>query len=59
MIADVVNLAIMTVASLPCSGPFDSSQGFAAGISAAPTQDRTRWESECREPNLSALTRDI
>jgi hypothetical protein len=59
MIADVVNLAMMTVAFCHAAGRLIFHRGFAAGISAAPTQERTRWESECREPNMSALTRDI
>ena len=59
MIADVVNLAIMAIAFCHAAVRSMVHRGFAAGISAVLTQDRTRWESECREPNMSALTRDI
>jgi hypothetical protein len=58
MIAEVVNLAIVTVAFCHAAGRLMVHKGFAAGISAASRQDRTRWESECREPNMS-LTREI
>jgi hypothetical protein len=58
MIADVVNLTIMTVAFCHAAGRLMVHRGFASGISAAPAQDRTRWESGCREPNMS-VTREI
>jgi len=59
MIADVVNLTIMTVAFCHAAGRLMVHKSLASAISAAPAQDRTRWESECREPNMSALTREI
>jgi hypothetical protein len=59
MIADVINLAIMAIAFCHAAGRSMVHRGFAGTIGAVVTQDMKRWESECRKPNMSALTRDI
>ena len=64
MIADVVNLAIMSIAFCHAAARLTIYRSFAAAISAVLTRnwvrwERMRWESQCGEPNISVLTRDI
>jgi len=59
MIADVVNLAIMSIAFCHAAVRLTVYRSFAAAVSAVFTQNRMRWESQCGEPNISILTRDI
>jgi hypothetical protein len=64
MIADVVNLAVMSIAFCHAAARLMVFRKFAAAISAVLSQsrmrwERMRWESQCREPSISVLTRDI
>ena len=64
MIADVVNLAIMSIAFCHAAARLTVHRSFAAAISAVLTRnwvswEMMRWESQYGEPNISVLTRDI
>jgi hypothetical protein len=64
MIADVFNLAVMSIGFCHAAARLMVFRRFAAAIGAVLTQgrmtwERMRWESQYREPNISALTRDI
>jgi hypothetical protein len=64
MIADVVNLAIMSIAFCHAAARLTIYRSFAAAISAVLTRnwvswEMMRWESQYGEPNISVLTRDI
>jgi hypothetical protein len=64
MIADALNLAVMSIAFCHAAARLMVYGKFAAAISAVLAQSRMRWErmsweSQCREPNISVLTRDI
>jgi len=64
MIADVVNLAVMTIGFCHAAARLMVFRRFAAAIGAALARSRTsweriRWESQYREPNIYVLTRDI
>ena len=64
MIADVVNLAIMSIAFCHSAVRLMIGRNFAAAVRAVFAQnwmrwEKMRWESACGEPNISALTRDI
>lgn len=62
MIADVVNLAIMSMVFCQAAGRLILLRGLAAGIGTGLTQGWihgwTRWKGQYREPDISALTGD-
>ena len=64
MIADALNLAVMSIAFCHAAARLMVYGKLAAAISAVLTQnwirwERMRWESQYGEPNISVLTRDI
>jgi hypothetical protein len=64
MIADAANLAVMSIAFCRAAVRSMICRNFVAAVRAAFMQNWTRWEkmkweSQCGEPNISVLTRDI
>jgi hypothetical protein len=64
MIADVFNLAVMSILYCHAVARLLVFRKLAAAISALLTQgrmrwERIRWESQCQESNISVVTSDI
>jgi hypothetical protein len=60
MIADVVNLAIMSIAFCHAAARLTVHRSLAAVLTRNwVSWERMRWQSQCAEPNISVLTRDI
>jgi hypothetical protein len=64
MIADAANFAVMSIAFCHAAARSMIRRNFAAAGRAGFTQnwmrwEKMRWESQCGEPNISVLTRDI
>jgi hypothetical protein len=64
MIADVINLAVMSIAFCHSAVRLMICRNVAAAVRAVFAQnwmrwEEMRWESQCGEPSISALTRDI
>ena len=64
MIADAVNLAVMSIAFCHAAVRLMIWRNFAAAVRVAFTQnwmgwEKMRWERHYGEPNISVLTRDI
>ena len=57
MIADVVNYAIAGIGFIHALGRLFVSKGFTAGKNTVMTQNWTRRRDQCRERNISALTK--
>ena len=57
MIADVVNYAIAGIGFIHALGRLFVSKGFRAGKNTVMTQNWTRQRGQCRERNISALTK--
>jgi hypothetical protein len=64
MIADVFNFAVMSIVYCHAAARLMVFRKLAAAIGAVLAQsrmrwERIRWESQCREPNISVVTSDI
>jgi hypothetical protein len=57
VIADVVNYAVAGIGFIHALGRLFVSKGFRAGKNTVMTQNWTRRRDQCRERNISALTK--